>query len=163
MVDWNPLGHQFIYPHQPPAPPFNNPKIRQAALLCIEQEEYLKATVGEPEYYKVCSSAAFICGTPNAFDAPDGLFVKPNYEKAKALLKEAGYDGTPIVLMQSTDAAGADQHRAGHQVAAREGRLQGRHAVDGLADAGDPPHQEGSAGHRAAGTSSTPSSWRPTS
>jgi len=28
--------------------------------------------------------------------------VKPDFEKAKALLKEAGYDGTPVVLMQST-------------------------------------------------------------
>ena len=52
-------------------------------------------------YYKVCS-AAFICGTPNAFDATNGLLVKPDFEKSKALLKEAGYDGTPIVLMQST-------------------------------------------------------------
>ena len=67
----------------------------------MRQEDYLKATVGEPEYYKVCS-AAFICGTPNAFDAPNGLLVKPDFEKSKALLKEAGYDGTPIVLMQST-------------------------------------------------------------
>jgi peptide/nickel transport system substrate-binding protein len=104
MVDWNPLGQQFVYRMNHLQPPFNNPKIRQAALLCIEQEEYLKATVGEPQYYKV-SSAAFIGGTPNAFDAPDGLFVKPNYEKAKALLKEAGYDGTPVVLMQSTTLA----------------------------------------------------------
>ncbi len=30
------------------------------------------------------------------------LLVKPNSEKAKALLKEAGYDGSPVVLMQST-------------------------------------------------------------
>ena len=67
----------------------------------MRQEDYLKATVGEPEFYKVCS-AAFICGTPNAVDAPNGLLVKPNFEKSKALLKEAGYDGTPIVLMQST-------------------------------------------------------------
>ena len=35
-------------------------------------------------------------------DVPGGLLVKPDFEKAKALLKEAGYDGTPIVLMQST-------------------------------------------------------------
>ncbi|MEI6203086.1 MAG: ABC transporter substrate-binding protein, partial [Enhydrobacter sp.] len=46
MVDWNPLGQQFVYRMNHVVPPFNNPKIRQAALLCIEQEEYLKATVG---------------------------------------------------------------------------------------------------------------------
>ena len=101
LVDWNPLGHQFIIRFNHLVKPFDNPKIRQAALLAMRQEDYLKATVGEPEYYKICS-AAFVCGTPNAFDAPNGLLVKPDFEKAKALLKEAGYDGTPIVLMQST-------------------------------------------------------------
>ena len=34
----------------------------------------------------------------------DGL-LESNFEKSKALLKEAGYDGTPVVLMQSTDLA----------------------------------------------------------
>ena len=75
--------------------------MRLAALYCMQQEEYLKATVGEKDYYKVCS-AAFVCGTPNAFEAPNGMLVKPDFEKSKALLKEAGYDGTPVVLMQST-------------------------------------------------------------
>ena len=101
LFNWNPLGHQFIFRMNWLQPPFNNPKIREAALLSIRQEDYLKATVGEPEFYKVCT-AAFICGTPNAVDAPGDLFVKPNFEKSKALLKEAGYDGTPIVLLQST-------------------------------------------------------------
>ena len=32
----------------------------------------------------------------------DGL-LKSNFKKAQELLKEAGYDGTPIVLMHSTD------------------------------------------------------------
>ena len=101
LYNWNPLGHQFIYRMNWLQPPFDNPKIREAALLTIRQEDYLKATVGEPEFYKVCA-AAFICGTPNAVDAPGDLLIKPNFEKSKALLKEAGYDGTPIVLLQST-------------------------------------------------------------
>jgi peptide/nickel transport system substrate-binding protein len=101
LVDWNPLGQQFIIRFNHLQPPFNNPKIRQAALLCMRQEDYLKANVGDPKYYKVCS-AGFICGTPNAVDTKDDLLIKPNFEKAKALLKEAGYDGTPVVLMQST-------------------------------------------------------------
>ena len=101
LFDWNPLGHQFIIRFNHTQPPFNNPKVRLAALYAMRQEDYLKATVGESKYYKVCS-AAFVCGTPNAVDAPDGMLVKPDLDKAKALLKEAGYDGTPIVLMQST-------------------------------------------------------------
>jgi peptide/nickel transport system substrate-binding protein len=101
LVDWNPLGQQFIFRMNHTVAPFNNPKIRLAALYCIRQEDYLKATVGEPEYYKV-SGAAFIGGTPYAVDAPNGMMVKPDFEKSKALLKEAGYDGTPVVLLQST-------------------------------------------------------------
>ncbi|HEV3490207.1 MAG TPA: ABC transporter substrate-binding protein [Reyranella sp.] len=101
LFDWNPLGHQFIIRFNTLTKPFDNPKIRLAALYSMRQEDYLKATVGEPEYYKICT-AAFICGTPNAFEVPGGLLVKPDFEKSKALLKEAGYDGTPVVLMQST-------------------------------------------------------------
>jgi peptide/nickel transport system substrate-binding protein len=101
LVPWNPLGHQFIIRFNHVVKPFDDPRIRMAALLAMRQEDYLKATVGEPEYYKVCT-AAFVCGTPNAFDVPAGLLIKPDFEKAKVLLKEAGYDGTPLVVMQTT-------------------------------------------------------------
>jgi len=82
----------------------------------------------------------------------DGI-LQSNFEESKKLLREAGYDGKPIVLM-------AD-HRQSHVLTnlapvgedpAREGRLQGRHAVDGLADAGVAPGQEGTRSTRAAGT-----------
>jgi peptide/nickel transport system substrate-binding protein len=100
-VNWNPLGQQFVIRFNHLTKPFDNLKIRQAALLCMRQEDYLKATVGEQQYYKVCT-AAFVCGTPNGVEVQGDLLTKPNFEKSKALLKEAGYDGTPVVLMQST-------------------------------------------------------------
>ncbi len=60
------------------------------------------ATVGDPEYIKECK-ALFICGTPLASTkGMDGLLTS-NAKKAQELLKEAGYDGTPVVLMHSTD------------------------------------------------------------
>ncbi len=99
--DWNPLGHQFIIRFNHVVKPFDNPKIRLAALYAINQEDYLKATVGDPAYYKVCA-AVFICGTPFATDKGGEILLKSDFEKSKALLKEAGYDGTPVVLMQST-------------------------------------------------------------
>ncbi|HEX2890121.1 ABC transporter substrate-binding protein [Vineibacter terrae] len=99
--DWNPLGHQFIIRFNHVVKPFDNPKIRLAALYAINQEDYLKATVGDPAYYKVCA-AAFICGTPFATDKGGEILLKSDFEKSKALLKEAGYDGTPVVVMQST-------------------------------------------------------------
>ena len=100
-VNWNPLGQQFVIRFNHLTKPFDNPKIRLAALYAMRQEDYLKATVGEQQYYKVCT-AAFPCGTPNGVEIQGDLLTKPNFEKAKALLKEAGYDGSPVVLMQST-------------------------------------------------------------
>jgi len=100
-VNWNPLGQQFVIRFNHLTKPFDNPKIRLAALYAMRQEDYLKATVGEQQYYKICT-AAFPCGTPNGVEIQGDLLTKPNFEKAKALLKEAGYDGSPVVLMQST-------------------------------------------------------------
>src|SRR5262249_40931745 len=52
--------------------------------------------------YKVCK-AMFICGTPLASDKGMEDKLESNFAKAQALLKEANYDGTPIVLLHSTD------------------------------------------------------------
>lgn len=82
--------------------PFNNLKIKQALWYALNQEDFLKATVGNAEYYKVCKSY-FPCATPLSTTAGmDGLLAG-NSKKSQELLKEAGYDGTPIVLMASTD------------------------------------------------------------
>jgi peptide/nickel transport system substrate-binding protein len=60
--------------------------------------------IGDPDYYKVCK-AIFVCGGALASDAGmDGL-LESNFKKASELLREAGYDGTPIVLLHSTDLA----------------------------------------------------------
>ncbi|MFV0294568.1 MAG: ABC transporter substrate-binding protein, partial [Hyphomicrobiaceae bacterium] len=82
--------------------PFNNDKIRQAVLYAFNQEDFVQASVGNPKYYKLCK-ALFICGMPFATDAHMDGILESNMKKARALLKEAGYDGTPIVLMHSTD------------------------------------------------------------
>src|SRR6185295_18795139 len=65
--------------------------------------DFLKATIGDPRYYKECLGM-FGCG-----DVPfqttigtDGI-LRSNFEESKKLLKEAGYDGKPIVVLQTTD------------------------------------------------------------
>ena len=83
-------------------PPFDNPKVRQAVLHAVNQDDYLEAQVGNVEYYKRCW-AMFICGTPLGSD--EGAPKKPDLELAKKLLKESGYDGTTVVMMQPTDIA----------------------------------------------------------
>jgi len=98
----DPQGYQTIMRMNHLHPPFNNKKIRQAAMYAIGQEDILQAAVGNPKYYKTCA-AIFGCGTP--YESQDGadMIIKAQPEKAAALLKEAGYDGTPVVLLQPTD------------------------------------------------------------
>ena len=82
--------------------PFDNPKIRQALWYAFNQEDFLMAAVGDPAYIKECK-ALFICGsTFGSVKGTDDVLTS-NMKKAQELLKEAGYDGTPVVLMHSTD------------------------------------------------------------
>lgn len=85
-------------------PPFDNPKIRKAALLAMSQEPVLMALTASPDYYKTCG-AIFGCNTAFASETgTETLTGKGDPAAAKALLAEAGYDGTPVVLMQPTEA-----------------------------------------------------------
>jgi peptide/nickel transport system substrate-binding protein len=63
--------------------------------------------VGDPEIYKVCN-APLVCGMAYAKDYGD-LLIKPDLEKARALLKKSGYDGRPIVMLHQTDIISSNQ------------------------------------------------------
>jgi peptide/nickel transport system substrate-binding protein len=84
-------------------PPFDNPKVRRAALLAMNQKDVLDALIGNPKYYKLCG-ALFGCGTPLESEAGAGDLLKGgNIEAAKKMLAESGYDGTPVVIMAPGD------------------------------------------------------------
>jgi peptide/nickel transport system substrate-binding protein len=102
LLNANPLGNQYTFRFNSTAKPFDNPKVRHAVFVAFAQEDFLKATIGDAQWYKVCK-APFVCGTPLATDAGMADVLNGNAAKAKQILTEAGYDGTPIVLMQSTD------------------------------------------------------------
>ncbi len=85
-------------------PPFNDPRMRLALGYAIDQKGYLEAAVGDPKFWRLCKTY-FGCGTPLASEAGTAGLLEGNVEKAKALMKEAGYDGRPIVLLQVTDLA----------------------------------------------------------
>src|SRR6476646_4929587 len=87
----------FLYP------PFDNVKVRRAALLAMNQKNVLDALVGNPEYYKICG-AIFMCDTPLATNVGSESVVKGSgMAEAKKMLAESGYDGTPIVIMAPGD------------------------------------------------------------
>jgi peptide/nickel transport system substrate-binding protein len=98
------LGATFILRFNWKLAPFNDVRFRRAAEYALNQPDFMKAVIGDPRYYKPCK-AIFGCGTPlESHVGFDGI-LESNFAESKKLLKEAGYDGTPIVLLQSTDLA----------------------------------------------------------
>lgn len=67
-------------------PPFDNEKVRQAALRAISQETVLAAMIGNPEYYQICG-ALLGCGTPLGSETgTESLTQGADMEAAKAML-----------------------------------------------------------------------------
>ncbi len=97
------LGVQMIARPNSLYPPFNNYKARQALLYLTNQDESMQAVVGNPDYYKKSCPTYFMCGSDNETNAGAGPLMKPDLDKARALLKEAGYNGEPLVVLQPTD------------------------------------------------------------
>lgn len=85
-------------------PPFDNKLVRQAAIAAVDQNDVMQALVGNPEYYRTCA-AIMGCGNVNGDEYGKEWVVEGQIDKAKALLEEAGYDGTPVVIMAPTDLA----------------------------------------------------------
>src|SRR4051795_7872986 len=104
VVNSNPLGFQYMGRFNHLHPPFNNAKVRQAALAAFSQEPFLRAQVGIKEFYHSCASM-FTCNTPYGSPKGSDIQSKSNIKKAQELLKTSGYDGTPVVIMKPTDLA----------------------------------------------------------
>jgi peptide/nickel transport system substrate-binding protein len=96
----NGLGEQCILRVNHLVPPFNNPKARQALLYLVGgQTDYLAAIVRDRELQRPCWSV-FGCGMPLESNAGVGDWAQAaNADRARQLLQEAGYDGSPVVLI----------------------------------------------------------------
>lgn len=85
-------------------PPFNDPKARRALLHLVNQEEILAGLGFTPPPGKsLYCPAIFMCDSANETTAGSEPFRKQDFERARQLLKEAGYKGEKIVFLQSTD------------------------------------------------------------
>jgi len=102
LLNLNKWGNQYVFRFNQLYKPFDNAKIRQAALYAFNQKDFLDGAIGDAKWYKTCK-AMFMCDTSYAsFKGFEDKFDS-NFNKARELLKEGGYDGTPVVLMHSTD------------------------------------------------------------
>ncbi len=80
----------------------DNTKLRQAIMAALNMKQALQVSVGEPELYEA-SGSYFPEGNVWYTDAGTEKYNQGNPEKARALAKEAGYDGKPIRLLVSTN------------------------------------------------------------
>ncbi|MBR0661994.1 ABC transporter substrate-binding protein [Neoroseomonas oryzicola] len=85
-------------------PPFNNPAIRRALLLALNQEDYLRGVTGnDPSAYRVCASM-WPCGTPYESTTGNASLTGPrDLERVKGMIRDAGYRGEKIVIINPTD------------------------------------------------------------
>ncbi len=84
-------------------PPFNDVRARMALMHMMQQEDYLRSAFGSDEAnWKTCW-AVMVCGSAMGSEAGAERFGKPDVAKARQLLKESGYNGEPVLVLQPTD------------------------------------------------------------
>jgi peptide/nickel transport system substrate-binding protein len=98
----NPQGYigglRFNHLH----PPFNDVRLRRAVLAAVNQEDYMRAVMGDDRSsWRICRSQ-YPCGTTYGTEV-DLPVQKGDLETAKKMIKEAAYDGQKAVIINPTD------------------------------------------------------------
>ncbi len=86
--------------------PFNDVRVRRAVMMALSQTDYMQAVAGDDtNLWKTCPSF-FTPGSAMYTEEGGEILKGPrDYEGAKKLLKEAGYNGEKIRLIVATDVA----------------------------------------------------------
>jgi peptide/nickel transport system substrate-binding protein len=99
----NPVGFQVWLRINHTQPPFNDPRARQALLHLVNQQDVLNGVGIRPSEQLPYCPAYFFCGTPLESSAGAQGLRAANLDRARALLREAGYDGRRVVFLNATD------------------------------------------------------------
>jgi peptide/nickel transport system substrate-binding protein len=85
-------------------PPFDNPMLRRAVLLAMDQKEFLQAVVGDYPDLVNPGVGWFTGGTPLATTSGVESLVKgPDIDAARKLVQQSGYDGAKVVHLAAGD------------------------------------------------------------
>jgi len=97
-------------------PPFNDARARRAILMALNQEEYMRAYVGDDPALRKPLPGYFTPGSLYYTEQGGEILKGPRkLDAAKRLLAESGYNGEPIVCMAAQDLA---NHKAWGDVTA---------------------------------------------
>jgi peptide/nickel transport system substrate-binding protein len=100
----DPLGYQLFVALNHTLPPFDQLDARRALLIAINQPDFMQATVGAGTPWRECA-ALFGCTGDETAQAKELGWPAPDLDHAKALLKQSGYNGAPIVILDPADNA----------------------------------------------------------
>lgn len=84
--------------------PFDNPGVRRAVLPAVDQRAYMTAVMGRDERFWSAGVGFFHPGSRlHSTEGLDLLTGPPDYDLAKRMLDEAGYNNEPVILLVATD------------------------------------------------------------
>jgi peptide/nickel transport system substrate-binding protein len=83
--------------------PFDDIKMRQAVLIVTDQRDYLSAMAGDPKNWRTCFSFYACDGAEPDEQGGRALSGPRDFDKAKRLIGEAGYNGERVVLLDAAD------------------------------------------------------------
>jgi len=98
----NPTGYMGLLRFNHLLPPFDNPAIRRAVMMAIDQTDYMTAITGNDSAAIRTCKAMFPCSTPygrevGAADMPGDL------ARARDALRAAGYNNEKVVVINPVD------------------------------------------------------------
>ena len=100
----DPLGNIGAFRMNYLTAPFNNLKARQAVMAALNQEDYMRALVGDDNNLWKKLGGFFTPGTPLYTEqGGDVLRRGPQMDLAKRLLAESGYKGEPVPCIVAQD------------------------------------------------------------
>ncbi|MBR0679745.1 ABC transporter substrate-binding protein [Roseomonas eburnea] len=88
-------------------PPFNDVRVRRAIRDVLVQPDFMSAVALEGDWQEC--HAMFPCGLPGVMEFPPAPRGAAAMDRARAALREAGYNGEPIVHVNPTDFAAVTQ------------------------------------------------------
>lgn len=91
--------------------PFDNPKLRHAVLMAVDQTDYMAAiSNGDEHAWRTCF-AMFGCGLPHVREVGASAMKPPrDLAAARALVAASGYAGERVVILNPTDLASVAPH-----------------------------------------------------
>src|SRR5260221_9685602 len=98
----NPTGSYYMLQLNHTQPPFNNPKVRQALAMAINQTDFLKSAVSDPALLKPCYSFYGADSPYYSEEGADILKVK-GIDKAKTARKGAVYADETVAIRGDRD------------------------------------------------------------